>query len=107
VAQPGAMEVTAVNATQSDGWRVVGPEPWRVEAVVDYDGPPPVPVEAVRAELEREFGDRSGWTVEYAVHIARFDGEFRSIPITVARHRDGSVLQWFPVAPDRPGGGSA
>ena len=29
-----------MSSEKKSGWQVIGPEPWRVESLRDYDGPP-------------------------------------------------------------------
>ena len=79
------------------GFEHIGPEPWRVEPLRDYDGPPPVPVEAVLEGI----ADEEGWTVDYGVYVGQFDGATRWIPITFAEHPDHGRWQWFPIQPDQ------
>ena len=74
----------------------VGPEPWRVASVRDYDGPPPIPVDEVECRLP------DGWVVTHEVFLGRFGGVMRWIPITTARHPEHGVYQWFPISPDAP-----
>lgn len=81
---------------QDPARRIVGPEPWRTELLRDYDGPAPLPIEAVERELRPE----DGWVVEHAVYFGRFGGEAGKIPITVASHPEIGTYQWFPIQPD-------
>ena len=86
-----------MSSEENPAERIIGPEPWRTELLRDYDGPAPVPIEAV----EREFSPEDGWVVEHAVYFGSFDGRTRKIPITVARHPKIGHYQWFPIRPDR------
>ena len=65
-----------------------------------------IPLEAVREEYERYLRERGidPATVEFEVaheqHIAQFDGETRTITITVLTTADGRRWEWFPESPD-------
>jgi hypothetical protein len=90
------MEVSWMSSEGNAAEVIVGPEPWRTELLRDYDGPSPVPIEAV----EREFSPDDGWVVEYAVYFGCFKGAPGKVPITVARHPEIGSYQWFPIRPD-------
>lgn len=80
-------------------WEHIGPEPWRVTALRDYDGPPPIPLEAIREGL-RELGSLDGWAIAYGAYFGSFAGSDRWIPITYAEHPEYGRWQWLPVLPD-------
>src|SRR5687768_401512 len=93
------MEVR-MTGSPSPTWKHIGPEPWRVEPLRDYDGPAPVPLEAIREGLLHELGDLEGWTIAHGIHVGSFGGRQGWIPITYAEHPDHGRWQWFPIRPD-------
>jgi len=68
-------------------------------------GPQPIPLDAVREEFSsylRETGvdpETVPFEVEHQQYIGRFDGEVKTITITVLK-LDGATYQWFPELPD-------
>ena len=66
----------------------------------------PIPLDAVREEFSRHLREQGidpetvPFKVEHRQYIGRFDGEVRTITITVLALPDGSTYQWFPELPD-------
>ena len=66
----------------------------------------PIPLDAVRREYGRCLRakgidpETAAFEVAHEQHTARFDGETRTITITVLTTPDGSRWEWFPESPD-------
>jgi hypothetical protein len=77
-----------------------------VIGVIDPDQVRPIPLDAVRREFSEFLRGRGvdpdtvDFRVEHADYIGTFDGEVKTIKITVLTLPDGSTYQWFPELPD-------
>jgi hypothetical protein len=69
------------------------------------ESPKPIPLDELRLEVSRYLRETGvdpetvPFEVEHQQYIGTFDGEVKTITITVMK-LDGSTYQWFPELPD-------